>query len=636
MQVSSESSIHQSVPPNPMYSADFDGQELKIFLAPKPNQDNQEQKPKQKIPNAALGPNFYKSNNKSEWAQLIKLINNKIREPSPDIETIKTMARTIVEQLKIDEAHVQAGEYAKVSDCGLFVPRLGCASNKKTNPIRLVNTMAEMLYCETGRMSVPLHAYIHWNRFVAKLTKIYVEEENLRNLLKAEFKMSRMMEHQRNSWCVLKAKTIAEPVGKPTAMKVDIAQKEELAPFFAHLASNGSIDQAPYTQFVRGTVYPDGRMDLCKQVVGPTWIGDLMESLKPNNKITHFLLGNNITGNPGAKAIKEFLLGPHKGKIQTWYLAGSDFNSQAMNDLADGLSLDPDCNALWLKRNPLYAESGKHLRKLLESNKVIKILDLHNTGLGLSEKAYKESDGRYEKYLTNEGLEQLFEGLKVNESVKYLYLDANGLTSSSVNIIVNYLEFKTKNARPGIHSLWMDMNKLEDEGIEKLAKGLSQYPQLKRLFIGSTMCSNIGAKYIADAVSKLPNLLVLDMSLYKATADMGSIPNNIGPDGVEHLVRIIKESPSLKYFNCSMNNLDVESLGKLAGALETNTKIVYFSYVQYGLNTPQEIQARIDLIIQRNRVLDPTHKYTQDDARRLRHGALIPNIDSIYRNNMKV
>jgi hypothetical protein len=98
-------------------------------------------------------------------------------------------------------------------------------------------------------------------------------------------------------------------------MRVKIATKETLEPFFDHLRSGGAhlgdstsrgiedaveADEPFYgtqtLEFQKGVVYSDHRMDRGKMVVGHIDIGDLMNSLKTNNFITHFLLGNNIIG----------------------------------------------------------------------------------------------------------------------------------------------------------------------------------------------------------------------------------------------------------------------------------------------------------------------------------------------------
>jgi len=92
-------------------------------------------------------------------------------------------------------------------------------------------------------------------------------------------------------------------------MPVEIAEPESLAPFFEHLALGGnalpiSTDgdgtvlfikepyyDTPAIEFQRGVEYSDGRMDLCKMVLGPNNIGALMQSLRTNKTVTHFLLG---------------------------------------------------------------------------------------------------------------------------------------------------------------------------------------------------------------------------------------------------------------------------------------------------------------------------------------------------------
>jgi hypothetical protein len=87
-------------------------------------------------------------------------------------------------------------------------------------------------------------------------------------------------------------------IGPPSLpMPVEIAEPVTLAPFLGHLAQGGSAlksstlygDEAlsieepnyntPAIEFERGVVYSDGRMDLCKMVLGPNNISALMESL---------------------------------------------------------------------------------------------------------------------------------------------------------------------------------------------------------------------------------------------------------------------------------------------------------------------------------------------------------------------
>ena len=77
-------------------------------------------------------------------------------------------------------------------------------------------------------------------------------------------------------------------------MPVTITEPESLKPFFAYLESGGDTStissdatesHEPYysvdiLEFVRGVLYDDGPMNLCKQVLEPININRLMEALE--------------------------------------------------------------------------------------------------------------------------------------------------------------------------------------------------------------------------------------------------------------------------------------------------------------------------------------------------------------------
>lgn len=577
---------------------------------------------------------YLKSVSTSDYKKIMETIKNNMLTENTDITKSLDLFDVILEKLKEDEQYLKNNEYDKISDCALFAPRHSTKINSSDKPIRLAYYGAKKYFIDSGRIKEQLHANIHWQRLVATLSKKFVEEKQKEAIIKAEFKTNRVLEHQRQNWCCLRKREITKAVGKPEAMPVDIAPKEELLEFFTHLANDKSIE---FQQFTRGTVYPDGRMDLCKQVVGHLWIGDLMDSLKTNTKIKHFLLGNNITGLNGGKAINKFLIEPHSCQIKTWYLAGSDFNSESIKYICEGLKYDTDCEALWLKRNPIYAEGIIYIAELLKLNKNIKILDLHNCGIGLKESAYNAINP-YENHMTTSGIEKLFDSLKLNNTLRHLYLDANALDDKCIPFIKNYFEYKTLIKDKGITSLWIDMNKIGDEGIIQLCKSLKNYSFLKRLCIGSTMISEVGMKEVTECFKNHPNLKVLDLSLYKSTADMGMIPNNISNSGTQYICELIEYNKSIQYLNISMNNIDSEHIDKISESLEKNTNILYFYYKQYGQEIKQEVIQKINKILDRNRLIYKEHtgiEITEENVRIIKHSNKVKNIDSIYRNSMK-
>jgi Ran GTPase-activating protein (RanGAP) involved in mRNA processing and transport len=592
-----------------------------------------------------------KYNSKSEWKTLMMIINKNLNEITTNnnsnkeiineikLIAIKELLNKIVKQLLIDEEHLNNGNLESISDCALHAPRDYSNNANKNKPLRLASYCAKVIFIDNGKMLEPLHAKIHWQRLIATLSRAYVDEQIRKAVMEEQFKTARLLQHQRKGWCELKKKTIAPPIGKPTAMPVDIAPLEELLPLYEYLAKDGTFNILPHLEFKRGVVYPDGRMDLCKQVVGDKWIEQLMSALKTNSQIKHFLLGNNITGLEGGKAIGKYLAkqSGNANKIITWYLAGSDFNSVAIGYIVDGFNNGNDisCNALWLKRNPIYAEGMRHIRRLLEHNNNIKILDLHNTGIGLQQSAYNEQNGRYEQYLTDDGLTDLCEGLKINTTLRHLYLDANALGLMSAQILADYFKFKVNNKMQGISSLWIDMNKLGDDGVSILCDVLRDYPYLKRLNLGSNYISDKGMQYITDAFKNHNMLQVLDVSLYKSTADMGTVSNNIGDDGVPAICELIENNKSIRYLNIAMNNISNDGITRISDALEMNTSIWYFHYSQYGNEVMQTIVQKINDILERNRALEPSINFGTEHMRMLKHSKKIINIDSIYRNSMK-
>lgn len=592
-----------------------------------------------------------KSNSKSESAIIMKIIKKNLDELTTNQDSkeqiineikllaIKELLNKIVKQLLIDEENLNNGNLESISDCALHAPRDYSSNATKTKPILLASYCAKVMFIDNGKMQDSLHAKIHWQRLIATLSRAYVDQQLRKAVLEQQSKTSRLLQHQRKGWCELKKKTISTPVGKPTAMSVDIAPLEELLPLYEYLAKDGPFDILPYLEFKRGIVYPDGRMDLCKQVVGDKWIEQLMTALKKNSQIKHFLLGNNITGLEGGKSIGKYLTTQleNANKIITWYLAGSDFNSEAVGYIVDGFITGNDisCNALWLKRNPIYAEGMRHIRRLLEHNNNIKILDLHNTGIGLQKSAYNEKNGRYEQYLTDDGIAELCEGLKINSELRHLYLDANALGLMSAQILADYFKFKVDNKMQGISSLWIDMNKLGDDGVSILCDVLQDYPYIKRLNLGSNYISEKGMQYITDAFKNHNTLKVLDVSLYKSTADMGAVSNNIGDGGVPAICELIENNKSIRYLNIAMNNISNDGIVRISDSLEMNTSIWYFNYSQYGNEVEHAIVQKINDILERNRALEPSITFGAEHMRMLKHSKKIVNIDSIYRNSMK-
>jgi Ran GTPase-activating protein (RanGAP) involved in mRNA processing and transport len=572
-----------------------------------------------KTTQSQLTPKFIKANSKSEWAHVSKQIELLYLEKDLnkfDKENVMRLVSKFVDGLEKDFENFNKG--LPVSDCGLFAPRSRSTYNNPEHPIRFVNEIVNKLYVEKNRVTKFENGKVMYTKLISKLSKKYVEQYTHEFLANNKYKLFRLLEHNRNNWCVLKNKPLGTIVTEPTAMPVEVAPLEEFEPFFKFLNSNAepvdnNWEHEACMLFMRGALYKDKRMDLCKQVVGPNWIEMLMSSLKSNTQVEHFLLGNNIVGPVGGKAIGEFLLNEHTAKIKTWYVAGNDLNSEAIKWICEGLKTDTDCLNLWLKRNPLKPEGIKYIGELLKVNKHIKILDLHNTAV------------------LDEGVKYLVEGLKENRVLRHLYLDANGITSVGAGYLCRYFEYLIENDLEGISSLWFDMNNIGDDATIQLVTTLGKYKYLKRLNLGSSGLSEKFVPSLVSAFSNHKNLIVLDLGMYKSTSDMGLITNNIGDEGMSLLTELIKSNKSIQYLSVMMNGMTKKGIEELNQAIQSNETIMYVDFAQYGVEIPQQLYSSIKAKVESNRI---NSGYTRK-LRNLKHGENIHWIDSIYRNNMK-
>lgn len=304
-------------------------------------------------------------------------------------------------------------------------------------------------------------------------------------------------------------------------MPVEIARPEVLAPFFQHLALGGNDQlsstihgekegleiKEPYydtsaIEFERGVSYSDGRMDLCKMVLGPNNIAALMESLRTNTFITHFLLGNNIIGPYGAQCIADFVQ-QFPNRMDTWYLAGNCIDAPSLEILVNAWAQSTSTTNIWLKRNPLGPSAADYLFRLVAKTANLRTLDLDQTELG------------------DAGVTQLFERLvKYNKPIalRHLYMSAIGVGVKAATAIGDYLA----TAHCKLESLYLTNNPLGDNGIVALAHGLKSNRSLTRLALGSAGLNDAGTIALCEAIEQNPSIVTLNIGQSYSTEDLGS------------------------------------------------------------------------------------------------------------------
>lgn len=372
-------------------------------------------------------------------------------------------------------------------------------------------------------------------------------------------------------------------------MPVEIASAESLKPFFTHLRNNGTADPdtivdtrrlfkeitEPYygtaaLEFPRGVVYEDGRMDLCKQVVGPTNIGTLMESLKSNGFIKHFLLGNNIIGPEGAREIGKWIF-DRPDQIDTWYLAGNAIHGVGFTVLVDALSVSPAVTNVWLKRNPLGAQKGGNyvadLYKLITATPNLRTLDLDQTELG------------------DDGVARLFDRLKVyaverNQRIiklENLYLNGNGIGVNGARAIGKFLALPNCSLK----RLYMSNNPLGNAGVHMLIYGVLRGKRLEILCLQSVGMGDQGVDHAFETIMKLVDegskLRVLDVGTSYATKDLGQAYNALTPLSARLIDEVCELYHQIEYLDLGAVLMPAAVLTKLFKSASKSRSLLYFN-----------------------------------------------------------
>jgi len=508
-----------------------------------------------------------------------------------------------------------------VTDCGVKAPRLNSSADKKTG---IAHKLAFTLFPpeDPNNKAKRTYSYIQYSQLISSLSKAYnkqlAEEEKERaerERINDAYRQARVYGNQEVFESLLDA-PIGDPVLHPEPMPVEIAPSEDLAPFFSRMRENKAATQE-CEEYKRGAYYDDGRIDMCKQVPGPTHIGAMIRSIESNPHVKHFLMGNSIVGLEGAKEISKHIL--NRPEIETWYLAGNRIDIEGTRLIAEALANDTHCKALWLKRNPLMAEGVKHIGKMLETNQHIEILDLVNVGC------------------LDEGVKYLFNSLRKNTTLKLLYLDANGITPKGAEYIAEYFEYMVKHKKVGITSLFLAINRLDNPGTIRLAKAIQGYKALTHLDLASNRVRPEGLKAVLEAVKDHPDLVFLDFGLYKSTSDMKELPNYLGDEGATILAEFIKTNRTVQIMSIQDANVSPEGLSRIIEAVEQNDTLRFIYAGQYGYCTPKPLLARLWAHLDKNCLKHEgmdVLTYRKDRLRLVKHTERVKDIDSIYRNNM--
>ncbi len=452
------------------------------------------------------------------------------------------------------------------SRCAKHAPRVDSATDRHC---RLARRIALAL-APTAEKTV---AYAGYRRLIVGLsrTEPAPRERQPKNASAAALRGHASAPWTREALEAPISKAVLQPLHEPVVP----CTRESLDPLLEHLDAQRPSLQPK--QFTRGTLMPDGRLDLCKQVVGPTGIGPLLDAMDGNPHVRRLLLGNNIIGNAGAGKIADFIR-EGRSRVNVWYIAGNRIDARGLAPICDALIDRRDVEGLWLKRNPLGPAGAREVARVLRSDAGLLTVDLVNTGL------------------LDEGAGVIIDALQDNRWLRNLYLGTNGITPRGAAAIADYLA-----GEGGVDSLFISCNRLGDEGARLIADALRRNRRLVRLSLASNRVGPEGAVALAEALAEHPTLQFLDLGWTRATAAVGELGNRIGNRGCEALAAMLRSNRSLRVLDISHNAVSQWAIDQISEALVDNDTLVALRCPQWGKAVNHDSQDRLAARLEANR-----------------------------------
>lgn len=523
--------------------------------------------------------------------------------------------RALLEQgLAVDSSdpHTLEG-LAWPSDCAWFAPkrrnavdkscRLACDIAMALWPLPEQDAMVKP-WTEEGLQKAKAYRYTCYHRMLRDLRKA-LDHVSLDFADRQRNQRIQQIYEQSRQRVLLGQDPIPAPILHPAPEPVLPCAPEELEPLLDWLREDSPVREV--LAFTRGTLLPDGRLDLCKQVVGPEGIGPLLGAMQHSSHVTRLLLGNNIVGDEGARQIAAYIRSG-RSKLEGWYIAGNEITPDGLRAVTEAIGEDPKVRHLWLKRNPLGAEGMVHIAALLKTHPALEVLDLLNCGL------------------LDRGIEALEEGWIASRTLRHLYLDANGLTARSALVIARCLA-----EGPPLHSLFLSCNRLGDEGIRLLAPALAANTSLQRLSFASNRLTAQAAAILAEALCAHPTLLHLDLGYMRGTGALGESGNFLGDEGAEHLAGLLRQNRVLRSVDLLHNDIGQAGLSAICAALRDNHQVIRLQFTQFSKAHNEYTREEIKTLLARNEAAVLDWPSLQETILLPRH---LQEIHSVYRTRV--
>ena len=189
-------------------------------------------------------------------------------------------------------------------------------------------------------------------------------------------------------------------------------------------------------------------------------------------------------------------------------------------------------------------ENGPVVQKMLENNQTLQTLKLE-----------------FNRAISDTGAHYIGRGLMHNTTLKCLSLPYCGITSEGVRSLAEILMVNRS-----LEELHLDGNKIADEGVSYLAKGLTN-TTLKCLSLQCCGITSEGARSLAEMLAVNRSLERLHLS-----------GNKILDEGVSYLSKGLMNTTTLEQLTLRDCDITVKGLEELANALTVNRSLENLNY----------------------------------------------------------
>lgn len=338
----------------------------------------------------------------------------------------------------------------------------------------------------------------------------------------------------------------------------------DLEPLLAWLRTGDAT--AERLDFPTGTALPDGRLDLCKQALGPDGAAQVAEAMKPG-VVKHLLLGTDGLGDGAAEVAGQAV----QREVETLYLGCNGITTDGACRIADNLRMSPQAGkvtGIWLKRNPI----GDAAADIVEAARSLRTLDLVQTGLDAPGLARVVA--------------AVLTAAAAGRRIERLYVGGNPLGPAGATQLATLL------AADVVSELYVSAAQLGDEGANIIADALTP-GRLRRISLASNGIGPHAATRLVIAAARA-GVEVCDLGQVKAARVLGAEGNRLDEAATAAIAQALEDGPHrLQHLVLSNTGLHSRSAHRLLDGAQravTPTRFVL------GKGVAGSIKRRLDAL----------------------------------------